>query len=161
MADSSHFKKKYIKMVDKYLEECEDTEGEFHKTRGDNSDSYEQTIEVKLPSVEGFVIWLRNTKKIKLVRKTLYNWAKTNEDFATALEKIKDEQLTRLINKGLSGKYHPVIAKLMLSSNHGMREKSDVTSDDKPINTFSDEQVDRIAERIRTRSGSNGDTPSA
>jgi len=49
------------------------------------------------------------------------------------IEKIMNEQLTRLIDRGLEGTYSSTIAKLMLSSNHGMREKSDVTTDDNPI----------------------------
>ena len=34
---------------------------------------------------------------------------------------------------GLSGDYNSTIAKLILSTNHGMREGTDITSDNKPI----------------------------
>ncbi len=62
----------------------------------------------------------------------------------------------RLIDMGLSGVYNSTIAKLILSSNHGMRERLDKTSDDKPINNFNDEQVDRIADRISRRKSDDG-----
>ena len=54
-------------------------------------------------------------------------------DFLHALEKIENLQGKILQNKGLLGEFNPTITKLMLSANHGMREKSDITSDDKPI----------------------------
>jgi hypothetical protein len=122
---------------------------------GDKSDTYERLIKVKLPTIEGLAIYLG------VARKTLYSWEKEYPIFAAALDRVRAEQLQRLIDSGLSGDYNPVIAKLMLSHNHGMREKSDITSDDKPLNTFSDDQIDRIADRIASRKGSNGDTPSA
>lgn len=60
-------------------------------------------------------------------------------EFLGALNKIREEQRSRLINKGLSGQYNPVIAKLILSANHGMAEKTetDVTSKGKQIEGIS------------------------
>jgi hypothetical protein len=152
----THFKKIYIKKVDDYLEECQDHDYEYQKTYGDKSNSYEEKTKVKLPTIEGFAAY------IGITRKTLYNWAKENGKFADALEKIKNEQLARLINRGLEGTYNNTITKLILSHNHGMKERIDNTTDDEPItSSFSDDQIDRIADRIASRKGSNGDTPSA
>lgn len=142
---------KYIKKVRSYLKKCKDIDYEYHKTRGIKSDSFEEKTKVCLPSKEGFA------RFIKISRKTLYNWADNNPEFAEALELIEVEQLTRLINRGLEGTYNPTIVKLILSSNHGMRENIDATSDGERINTFTDEQADRIAQRLvaRTRVNDN------
>lgn len=149
------YKKKYIKMVDVYIKECNDKEEEFWKTRGDKSNTYEQWINVNLPTIEKFARWLG------VSRRTLYNWRDTYPDFAEALEKIKDEQFIRLTDNGLAGKYNPIITKLILTTNHGMRDQVDATTNGESLNSFSDEQVDRIAERIARRKETDGDTSSS
>jgi len=116
-----------VARVDEYLATCVDTEGEFHKTRGDKSNSYEQTRKVNLPKIEGFSVY------VDIAVPTLLEWAKLYPGFSKALEKIKKEQHNRLIDETLSGNYNPVIAKLMLSSNHGYREKADLTTDGEKI----------------------------
>lgn len=149
---STKFKKEYIDEVRVYLRKRRDKISTFVKTDGARSTSYERIIDVKLPTKEDFADYLG------VSRKTLYNWAERYPKFAYALEAIHNEQLKRLINGGLSGIYNPVIAKLVLSHNHNMREKSDVTSDDESLNTFSDAQINKIASRIAKRAGSSGDT---
>lgn len=121
------YKEEYIEKVNEYLETCIDEEGEYHKTRGQNSDSFERTLTVNLPTIEGFALY------IKVAVSSLYAWAKLNEDFSKALELIKVEQKKRLLDKGLNGQYNSTIAKLILSSNHDMREKADVTTDGKSL----------------------------
>lgn len=120
-------KKWFNKKLSEYLKKREDEDYEFHKTRGDKSNSYEKKTKVKLPTVEGFADFIGFTKP------TLYNWAKRHKEVKTGIKKILTRQLTRLIDRGLEGTYNPTIAKLILSSNHGMREKSDLTTGDKPI----------------------------
>lgn len=117
----------YLDKVDEYLKEREDKEYEFHKTRGDKSDSYEEKVKVKLPSKEDFADWLG------VSRKTLYNWSDDNPEFAFALEKIHNAQHARLVNGGLDGTYNSTIAKLMLTSNHGYKDQADLTSGGKPL----------------------------
>ena len=150
----TEYKKEYIQKIQEYLADSQDEWDEFHKTRGDKSDSYERTVKVKLPSIEGFA------KYIGVSRKSVYNWRDEHKDFAIALDEIDSEQKERVVNEGLAGNYSPVIAKLILSSNHGMKERVDETSDDKPISPFSDEQVDRIAQRLARRKATTGSASS-
>lgn len=129
MARPIEYSEDYIQKVDEYLAVCQDEYAEFHKTRGDKSDSYDRLVKVKLPTIEGFALY------IDVSVKSLYNWADNNPAFLQALERIKTVQKERLLSGGLSGDYNPMIAKLVLSSNHGMREKTDVTSDGKQLPT--------------------------
>lgn len=98
-------------MVDEYLAEATDeivpVPGSGFRTK------------VKLPKREGFA------KFLGYPRQTLDNWAKEHEEFFDALARIDLEQKERVIDKGLSGDYNPTIAKLILSANHGMAEKSE------------------------------------
>lgn len=123
----SEFKEEYIEKVEEYLATCKDEETTFHKTVGSKTDSYERIIKVKLPTIEGFALFLN------VAVSSLYLWSKDRPEFSEALNKIKAEQKDRLIEKGLSGDYNPTIAKLILSSNHGMTDRQDVTSGDEQL----------------------------
>jgi len=111
------YKEEYCNEVQNYLDLCIDVESEFHKTRGERSDTYERKLTVKLPTIEGFALHLKVNKT------SLYEWDKKYPKFSNSLDLIKTEQRNRLLNKGLSGDYNSTIAKLILSSNHGMSEK--------------------------------------
>lgn len=76
----------------------------------------------ELPTMEGLAIYFG------VVVNTLKNWAKENPEFLTALSKLHDYQKRELINRGLLGTYNPTITKLILSSNHGLREGMDITT---------------------------------
>ena len=121
------YTEEFIEKVDDYLASNQDEEYEFHKSRGDKLDVYEQKIKVRLPTVEGFALYIGVSKRV------LYNWEKIYPNFMHALDKIREEQRKRLLNNGLSGAYNPVIAKLVLSANHGMRERADITTNDKEL----------------------------
>jgi len=135
MARPSEFKEEYITKVDEYLSQNQDEEVKIVKSAkvsktSDESSGWQNVgikLKVKLPTIEGFAMFIGVNKT------SLYEWEKKHYKFSNALDKIRTEQLQRLINMGLSGDYNSTIAKLMLSSNHNMREKSDLTSDDKPI----------------------------
>jgi hypothetical protein len=127
MADKgrpTEYKEEYIQKADEYLKANKDEYEEFHKTRGEKSDGYERLVRVKLPTIEGFALMLGHNKH------ALYDWEKKYPKFSHALDKIREEQRKRLINGGLSGDYNSTIAKLILSSNHGYKEKTeqDITS---------------------------------
>lgn len=117
----------FIEKVDEYLALCVDEETEFWRTRGEKSDSYERILKVNLPKIEGFAEY------IDVSLETINVWEKEYKDFSEAIHKIRKAQHNRLVDNALAGNYSPVIAKLMLSSNHGYREKSDLTSDGKEL----------------------------
>lgn len=112
MARPTLYEEKYIEAAETYLATCKDEPKER---------------KVDLPTIEGFARYIGVNKT------TLYEWSKVHDEFSNALEKIKTEQQTRLINQGLSGTYNSTIAKLVLSANHNMREKVDTTTNDKDL----------------------------
>lgn len=115
------YDRKYNDYVDEYLELNVD---EVETNRWNLSG---QHIKVRLPTIDGFALY------IGVPRGTVYEWKDAHKEFSNSLARIVAEQKKRLLNMGLSGHYNPTIAKLILSSDHGMREKSDITSDDKAI----------------------------
>lgn len=114
-----------VSKSEQYLSECIDEIEEYHKTRGDKSDTYERIVKVKLPTIEGLAVYLG------ISRETVYAWEKEEDkkSFSDILGKLRAVQANTLINNGLSGDYNPVIAKLLLMK-HGYVEKqeTDVTS---------------------------------
>ena len=113
------YKEEFIQKVDEYLKNNQDEYYEFHKTRGEKSDSFERHIKVNLPSREGFASY------IGFSHDALSDWEKNFVEFGVALRKIDEEQKRRLISCGLSGDYNPLISKLVLAANHGMIDKEE------------------------------------
>ena len=118
-----------LKKAQKYLSSCKDEivseiESENDKT---GRTRYIKTTKVNLPSIEGLALFL------KVNRSSIYEWEKQHEEFSNTLEDIRAEQQKRLVNNGLAGTYNSTIAKLILSSNHGMVERKDVTSANQPL----------------------------
>ena len=105
------YKKKYCKKVDDYIKRNQD---EWRDTN-----TGEKKLIVNLPTTTGFSLF------VNIPQRTLYEWRDKHPEFSQSLEKIVKEQKKRLIDMGLSGDYNSTIAKLILSSNHGMREKTD------------------------------------
>lgn len=124
MGRPTEYKEVYISKVDEYLKIHQDEEKQVVKQSSEKYEMFDNKLKVKLPTIEGFALFIGVNKT------SLYEWEKKHEQFSNALEKIRQEQQQRLINNGLSGDYNPTIAKLILSSNHGMREKTetDLTS---------------------------------
>jgi hypothetical protein len=108
--------------------------------------------QMHLPKIESYA------RSLGVARKTLYNWAEKHKEFAHALDTILTLQAEQLIDDGIYGgkEINATIVKLILQNNHGMKERSDHTSDDKPIDHFSDVQIDKIAERIAARKRGDG-----
>lgn len=123
----SEYKEEYIQKVYDYLDICKDEEIRVVKQASDKYEMFDNKLKVNLPTIEGFA------RYIDVNKTSLYEWDKKYPEFSNAFNKIKAEQQDRLINNGLSGDYNPTIAKLILSSNHGMREKTDVTTNDKDL----------------------------
>jgi len=123
------------KKTDEYIEACEDEYKRWTslKSLEKGYEKYSQRLKVNLPTVAGLALHL------KISRETVYDWASKNQDFSDKVKDILSKQERVLMEKGLSGEYNPMIAKLLLSSTHGHRERSDMTSDDKPIGQLLDE----------------------
>lgn len=130
----STYDPKYIELIDVYLKTCNDE----YKSVTVGTETIKR-LEVKLPMIEDFA--LENDIPIS----TLYDWEKVNPDFSVALDKIRSSQKRVLLNKGISGEYNSTIARLTLSANHGMKERTDMTTDDKPIqsNTIVVKRMDK------------------
>lgn len=118
----AEYKEEYIAKVDEYLEEHQDEEVQVVKQSSEKYEMFDNKLKVRLPTIEGFA------RYIDVNKTTLYEWESKHEEFSNALDKIRIEQKERLLNSGLSGDYNSTIAKLILSSNHGMSDKQDITS---------------------------------
>lgn len=113
---------------EEYIQSCVDQIEEYHKTRGEKSDTFDRLVRVKIPTIEGLAVYLGVT------RPTVYDWKKEHEAFSYIIDKLQAIQADRLINNGMSGDYNPTIAKVLLTK-HGYREGSDVTTNDKDLPT--------------------------
>lgn len=123
------YSEEILEKTQSYLEECKDEEiPEVVGLSAKGTELYKNKLRVNLPTIQGLSSYL------KVNQDTLYEWAKVHPEFSETLANIKAEQAKRLMNSGLSGDYNPTIAKLMLSSNHGMREGTDITTGGNPIN---------------------------
>lgn len=115
--------------VKEYLATC----GEHHivKTRPKVKDGVlngeEDYVESKviLPTIEGCALYLGIT------RETVYQWEKDPEKklFSDIIAELRAKQAEMLINNGLSGRYNPVISKVLLTK-HGYREGVEQTGAD-------------------------------
>lgn len=85
--------------------------------------------QMEIPTYEGFAIYLDVSVD------ALDDWKKLYPDFSGALAKIKIRQKVQLMNDGIYGgkEVNSTIVKLILQNNHGMKERTDTTSGDKPI----------------------------
>lgn len=111
-----------------YIDECEDKVTDYHKTKGEKSDSFERIVEVNIPTIEGLSLYLGTSRKI------LYIWEEQDEEFLHIMDQLRAKQAKALISKGLSGDYNPTIAKVLLTK-HGYREGIDQTTNDKDLPT--------------------------
>jgi hypothetical protein len=127
------------KIIEEYISECIDEVTEFHKTRGDKSDSYDRIIQVKLPSIEGLCL------KLNIAKDTLYAWKEKYKEFSYDIDRVLKLQAERLINNGLNGSYNPTIAKVLLTK-HGYREGIEQTGvDGKDLFKPSNEEKENVA----------------
>ena len=117
-----------------YIDSCEDQEYERIKTEGDKSTSYELSVKVKIPTIEGLAVYL------KVSRSTIYDWKEKFPEFSDILEQLLAIQGERLLSNGLSGTYNAKIAQLMLSK-HGYVEKQEVDN-----NIFLPKPLDDVSE---------------
>lgn len=109
----------YIKQTREYIDSCEDVEEKVVITDGDKSTGYKLKLRVNIPTIEGLAVYL------KVHRDTIYAWEKDHEAFSYILGDLRAKQARELLNKGLSGDYNPVIAKVLLTK-HGYQDKQEI-----------------------------------
>ncbi len=121
-------RKEIYSKTDKWLEWIE----EWKKITVDTVELMK--LKVKLPTIERLSLFLEEKLKAdntinenSICIDTIETYAKDEEnkpEFFGALKWLKSEQKKRLLESGLSGDYNSTIAKLILSANHGMNEKT-------------------------------------
>ena len=104
------YKKRFISEVNDYLQE-------MSKYRD------------KLPTIEGFSI------RLGVNITSIYEWMKSEKEFSKAIQDIKTVQHEKLVNDGVYRKTNSPIVKLILMNNHGYKERTDTTSDNKALPT--------------------------
>lgn len=97
-------------------------------------DTYLETTgreNTKLPTKQGFAL------HIGVDDDTLVEWGKIYPEFSAALKKLMQTQHEQLVNDGIYGgkEVNATIVKLLLQNNHGMKERTDTTTNDKDIPT--------------------------
>lgn len=110
MARPTKYKPEFVEEVDKYL----------IKTGGGQG---------HLPTIEGFALFIDVNKD------TLYEWKKKYPEFSDSLERLMLKQAVQLIDDGIYGgkEVNATIIKLMLQNNHGMKERTDTTTNSKDL----------------------------
>ena len=110
MGRPTKYKQEFVEEVEKYL-----------ATTGKE--------QMNLPKIESFAIWLDVNKD------TLYEWKKKYPEFSDALDKIMLRQCQQLIDDGIYGgkEVNATIIKLLLQNNHGMKERTDQTTNEKDL----------------------------
>lgn len=138
-----------VKKTYEYINSCIDTYYNYQKGFG-ATNTFERRVSAQFPTREGLGLF------IGVHTDTLLEWEKKYEVFSVALAFLDQKQKEMIVRGSMNGDYNPMIAKLVLSANHGMKERSDVTSDDKPlppanvtvnnIKTLSNEELIKLAE---------------
>lgn len=143
------YNKDVVKKTYEYINGCVDTYYNYQKGFG-ATNTFERRVSAQFPTREGLSLTL------SIHKDTLVEWEKKYPEFSAALAFLDDKQKEMIIRGSMNGDYNPMIAKLVLSANHGMRDRSDITSDGKPlppanvtvnnINTLSNEELIKLAE---------------
>lgn len=133
--DKSHF----VEEVDVYLATCGDKIKMMDAPTIDGEITQVAVKDVELPSIQSFALHLGVSLD------TIYSYIKESREFSEAIKKIRLSQHKALISGGLSGRHNPMIAKLILATNHGYSEKSTVID---PTHSDAPKSVDEEMESI-------------
>lgn len=113
-----------------YISICHDSHEVAYRPRIEsglvNGEEAYRVQKTKIPTLEGLAFHLRVHKD------TIQEWKKVHKPFSVLIDELLAKQADELINKGLSGDYNPVIAKVLLTK-HGYREGLDQTTNDKDL----------------------------
>lgn len=108
------YNEEMVRKTYEYIDKCEDTVEVVGSGK-----SIATIKKVNFPSIEGLGLYL------DITRPTLSRWREDHEEFASAIEKLLQKQAKVLQENGLAGNYNNTIAKLILSHNHGFKERSE------------------------------------
>lgn len=75
-----------------------------------------------IPTIEGLAL------SMDVTYKTVNEWCKKQDSFSDAVERLMSIQKLYLVNGSLKGGYNGMIARLLLSNNHGVNEKTETQS---------------------------------
>ena len=131
-----------IRKSEEYIKSCVDKMGKVVESinKKTGRERFVHQMQIKLPKAEGLALYLG------VSRDTLYEWASKYDEFSDILERVNQIQADRVINEALAGNYNALIAKLLLAK-HGYKDRSDITTDDKPIHfKISKEVADKYDE---------------
>ena len=127
--------------IQEYIDLCQDQEEQIVTGESQKGfTSYGTKVTVKLPTIEGLAVYLGIHKD------TVYDWEKKYPEFSYFLNILRNYQAERLINKGLSGDYNAIIAKMILAK-HGYADKQEIEhsgNSERPV-------VFKLDERFRTK----------
>jgi len=73
--------------------------------------------------------WEQLAVKLRVNRKTIYDWRDANPDFSDILEEMHAKYEQNIAEGALTGEFNATFAKFLLSAKLGMREKSEVTQE--------------------------------
>ena len=108
----------YIKKTKDYIDSCEDEIVQVISGESEKFTAFKEKVRVKIPTIEGLSLYL------KIHKDTIYDWEKKYKPFSDVINILRAKQVDNLINKGLSGDYNPIIAKVLLSK-QGYSEKTE------------------------------------
>lgn len=109
-----------LQQSEEYIDSCEDREEQVVSGQSEKFTAFKTRTVVNLPTIEGLALHL------KVHRDTIFEWESKYPDFSDTLNVLRGKQLRVLLNKGLSGDYNPMIAKLVLHK-HGYTEKTEIS----------------------------------
>lgn len=132
---------------EEYTQDQDDSDDEYLEDQpngGALKRRYSAPTVVKLPTKGGLAFHLG------VSRDTLYEWAKVHTEFSYIMEQLGSVQESYLINYGLSGRYNPTIAKVLLTK-HGYTDKidTDITSGGKPIEQITGMRISKDGDNIQ------------
>lgn len=142
----------HITMIEEYLKTTKDEWVKFKRWYTDwlksSWESFEYKLEVSLPTKVWLILYYRS-KWYKLNKDTLNEWRKKGNEtedsedlfakFSVALQELVELQEQMLLNWAISGKYNPIISKMLLNVNHWYKEveKKEVEHSGEIKNTWS------------------------
>jgi len=113
---------KWEQEINGYIDGCEDVKTEITDKNGCFKG---YNVKANIPLIDSLA------RQIGICPQTLMIWAQDKENieryeiFSRAILKIKEKQLSKLINNGLDGSYNPTVTNRLLSAFHHITEKTE------------------------------------